>query len=101
VAAHIQQGGVTDSAFCIALGGQGAFTPPAIPLITLVGEFLTSLQITTFGDANRFSQFSARLEMGPPHAKFYFGYRENTFSITGSSNVSVGKGSFVGVAFTF
>ena len=101
LAGNIQQAGVTNSAFCIALGAQGAFTPPAMPLVTLVGEFFSSVKITTFGDSDHFSQFALRLETGPPQAKFFIGYREITFSIIGVGDVAVDKGSYIGISFKF
>jgi hypothetical protein len=101
VVGQIQQGGVTNIAECIALGGMGSFTPPAFPLVAVVGEVFNSLKITSYGDANHFSEFAVRIEMGPPHAKFYVGYRETTFSIIGTGSVTINNGSYMGIVFTF
>jgi hypothetical protein len=101
VAGQIQQGGVTNYVECIALGAQGSFTPPAFPLVALVGEVFNSVKMTSYGDTDHFSEFAVRLEMGPPHAKFYVGYRETTFYIIGTGAVTLNNGSYMGVVFTF
>jgi hypothetical protein len=96
-----QQGGQSNFVSAVALGGQVSAPLPSSTPIALVGEFFSSLRVTTYGDANHFSQFALRVEMGPPQAKLFVGYREITFSITGGGDVAVDKGSYMGVLFKF
>lgn len=101
MAGAIKQSGVSNFVSCIAIGGQATYTFPNAPAFALSGEYFTALKITSFGDADRFNQFGLRIEMGPPHAKFFLGYREITFDIIGTGEVSVDKGGYTGVMFTF
>src|SRR5487761_2291170 len=85
IAANIDQvsaaATTTYNAGGIAIGGHVSFPLPAAPSVALGAEYYTALRITTFGDADRFTQFGFRVEIGPPHAKFFVGYREVTFNI--------------------
>ena len=101
IAGQIHQTGLSDFVSCIALGGQLAYAFPAAPSFALVGDFFASLKITTYGDADRFNQFGFRLEMGPPQAKFFVGYREITFNIIGTGGVSFDRGGYTGIKFSF
>ena len=101
IAGTIKQGGSSYFVSCIAIGGQVTYTFPAAPAFALSGEYFTALKITSFGDGDRFNQFGLRIEMGPPHAKFFLGYREITFDIIGTGGVSVDKGGYTGVMFSF
>jgi hypothetical protein len=101
VGARLVQVGVVNSASCVAIGGQGTFTPKDSHSVAFVGEFLSSLKITTYGDADRFSQFAVRLEMGPPHAKIFIGYREITFSLKAAASASIDKGGYMGMLVSF
>lgn len=105
IAGKIKQVGTTTTttynAGGIAIGGQVLLPLPAAPSVALSAEYYTALRITTFGDADRFTQFGFRVEFGPPHAKFFFGYRELTFNIPNTNNVSVDKGGCTGVLLTF
>jgi hypothetical protein len=103
VAAKIKQVGTTNTynAGGIAIGGHASFPLPAAPTVALVAEYYTALRIATFGDADRFTQFGFRIEFGPPHAKFFVGYRELTFNIPNANNVSIDKGGCTGILLTF
>jgi len=96
-----RQSGAKNLAAAVALGGQVSVPLPSSTPIAFVGEFFSSLRITSYINANHFSQFALRVEMGPPQAKFFIGYREITFSITGAGDVAVDKGSYMGVMFKF
>ena len=101
VAGNVQQAGASNVVSAIALGGRVSFTPAAFSSVDFVGEFLSSLKITTFGDADRFGQFSFRLELGPPQAKIFIGYREVSFVLKGVGNVLFDHGGYTGVMFSF
>ena len=105
IAARLKQVGATSTttynAAGIAIGGQVSFPLPAAPSVALGAEYYVALRITTFGDADRFTQFGFRVEFGPPHAKFFVGYRELTFNIANTNNVSVDKGGCTGILLTF
>ncbi len=101
LASKIKQGDASYMASAVALGGQGSIPLSTTAPIALVGEFFASLKIITFGDADRFGQFALRVEMGPPQAKFFVGYREIAFNITGVGSVSLDKGGYMGVKFSF
>jgi len=101
LAGQIHQGGMSDFVACIALGGQLGYVFPAAPSFAVVSDFFASLKITSYGNADRFNQFGIRLEMGPPHAKFFVGYREITFDIIGTGAVSFDRGGYTGIMFSF
>ena len=105
IAAKIKQVGAitttTNNAAGIAIGGQVSYPLPAAPSIALGAEYYTALRITTFGDADRFTQFGFRVEIGPPHAKFFVGYRELDFEITNKGSVSIDKGGYTGILLAF
>ncbi len=105
IAAKIKKVGATTTttniAAGIAIGGQGSFPLPAAPSVALGAEYYTALRITTFGDADRFTQFGFRVEIGPPHAKFFVGYRELDFEITNTGSVSIDKGGYTGILLSF
>jgi len=101
IAGTIKQSGAGNFVSCIAIGGQVTYSFPEAPAFAVSGEYFTALKITSFGDADRFNQFGLRIEMGPPHAKFFLGYREITFDIIGAGGVSVDKGGYTGIMFSF
>ncbi len=103
MAGRLKQTGVnnTNTVAGIALGGAVTYTFPNAPSFALAGEFFTAVKITSFGDSDRYNEFGIRLEMGPPHAKFFLGYREMSFDIIGTGPVSVDKGGYTGVLLTF
>jgi hypothetical protein len=103
IAGQVKQQGVsnTNTVAGIALGGAMTYTFPAAPQFALAGEFFTAVRITSFGNSDRYNEFGIRLEMGPPHAKFFLGYREITFHIIGIGPVSVDQGGYTGVLLTF
>jgi hypothetical protein len=101
IAAKLQQGLVSYNAAGIVLGGQVMFPLPAAPSVALGAEFYSTLKITTFGDADRYTQFGFRVEIGPPNAKFFFGYRELNFHITKTADVSIDIGGYTGILISF
>ena len=101
IAGRLQQTGTNYYVSAIAIGGQVGYTFPAAPSVSLAGEYFVAMKITSFGDTDRYNQFSFRLEFGPPHAKVFVGYREITFDIIGVGNVYPDKSGYTGVMFTF
>jgi hypothetical protein len=101
IAAQTKQAGVMNTASCIAIGGQATLTPKATSSVDFVLEYFSSLKITTYGDADRYNQFALRMEVGPPHAKIFIGYREFTFDIKNVGGISVEKSSYMGLLMTF
>jgi hypothetical protein len=103
IAGQLKQAGVsnTNTVADIAIGAEVKYNFPNAPLFALAGEFYTAVKITSFGDSDHFNEFGIRLEMGPPHAKFFLGYREITFDITGTGPVSVDKGGYTGILLSF
>ena len=101
IAGKIHQAGLSSYVSCIALGGQLAYTFPAAPSLALVGDVFASFKITSYGNTDRFNQFSISLQMGPPHAKFFIGYREITFDIIGTGGVLFDQGGYTGIMFSF
>ncbi len=101
IAAKIQQANTSNNAAGIAIGGQVSFPLPAAPTVALGAEYYTALRITTFGDADRFTQFGFRVEIGPPHAKFFVGYRELNFELIKTGEFSIDKGGYTGILLSF
>jgi hypothetical protein len=92
---------VTDSGSAIAVGGEFGFAVPGAP-VALIGEFYGSPKIMTFADAERFSQFSLRLEItASPQAKIYFAYREIGFGIKQVGSIVLDSGAVVGLKASF
>lgn len=92
---------VTDSGLAIAVGGEIGFAVPEAP-VAVIGEFYGSPKIMTFADAERFSQYSLRLEItASPQAKIYFAYREIGFGIKKIGSLVLDSGAVVGLKASF
>jgi hypothetical protein len=92
---------VTDSGSAIAVGGEIGFAVPEAP-VAVIGEFYGSPKIMTFADAERFSQYSLRLEItASPQAKIYFAYREIGFGIKQVGSIVLDSGAVVGLKASF
>lgn len=91
-----------DTGSAIAVGGElGYMFPTAIP-VGIVAEYYVAPKILAFADAERFNQFTIRLELVvSPQAKAYFGYREIGFGFKTTGSGVVDSGTFVGVALSF
>lgn len=96
--AHTQ--GTNESA--VALGGMIRYSPPSLPRMGIIGQLYFSPNITTFGDARRYEDASARLEyVIIPNAAAYIGYRDISFNLNNGPNATVDQGAFVGVRMSF
>lgn len=81
--------GNTDAA-AVALGGQLHYLFPDAPRFALVGRIYFSPNITTYSDAERFTEAVARLEFEViPQAVAYLGYRRISFSLINVPSASV------------
>ncbi len=92
--------GTNESA--LALGGMVRYSPPEIHRMGIVGQVYFSPNITTFGDADHFTETGLSLEYDEiPQAAAYLGYRKIEFGFSGASNVTMDEGVFVGVRLSF
>lgn len=86
----------------LAIGGQIRFSLPANTKFGIVGQLYYSPNITTYRDADRFTETTARLEYDViPQAAAYLGYRRINFgAVSGSSSV-LDSGFHLGVRMSF
>lgn len=92
--------GTNESA--LALGGMVRYSPPEIHRMGIVGQLYWSPNITTFGDADRYTETGLSVEYDViPQAAAYLGYRNIQFGLSGTSNITVDEGVFVGVRLSF
>lgn len=93
--------GTTDTGSAIAVGGEIGFAVPEAP-VAVIGEFYGSPKIMTFADAERFSQYSLRLEVtASPQAKVYIAYREIGFGIKQHGSIVLDSGAVIGLKASF
>jgi len=86
----------------IALGAKGWYVPPEFNRLGLVGQFYFGPDVTTFGDAEKFWDFSARAEYEVlPEAAVYVGYRNVRARLKQGGNVDLDKGWHLGVRMSF
>ncbi len=98
----IHYGPFTNSMSAIAIGGEVGYTIPTAKQIAILGEYFAGPKITTFGDAERFNQFSLRLEYEViPQTKAYIGYREINFGIKAGGGAMLDSGWNAGVKVSF
>jgi hypothetical protein len=98
LAAHTM--GTNESA--LALGGMMRYSPPDAHRLGVVGLVYFSPNITTFGDADRFSETGIRVEYEViPQAAAYLGYRKIRFGLNAAPNVILDEGIHVGVRLSF
>lgn len=92
----------TDAA-ALALGAQVHYPFPEAPRFALVGRIYFSPNITTYSDAERFTEGTARLEFEVmPQAVAYLGYRRISFSLINFLNSAVlDSGLHAGVKMSF
>jgi hypothetical protein len=92
--------GANESA--LALGGMLRYSPPAVSRLGIVGSVYFSPKITTFGDADRFTETGLRLEYEViPQAAAYLGYRKIRFGLNAAPDVILDEGVHVGVRLSF
>jgi hypothetical protein len=93
--------GTNESA--LALGGMVRYSPPEVHRLGIIGTVYFSPNITTFGDADRFTETGVRVEYEiiPQAAAAYLGYRKIRFGLSGAPNVILDEGIHVGVRLSF
>lgn len=90
------------NAAALAIGGQIRFSVPANTKFGIVGQLYFSPNITTYRDADRYSETTARLEYDIiPQAAAYLGYRRISFSGTSGSSAVLDSGFHLGVRMSF
>ncbi len=99
-----------DDVGSVTLGAKGWYVPPQINRLGLVAQLYFGPDITTFGDAEKFWDFSGRAEYEVlPEAAVYVGYRNvrarlerNVPGNPGNSrDVDLDKGWHIGVRMSF
>jgi hypothetical protein len=87
----------------VTLGGLLRYVPPTLNRVGLVGQLNYGPDITTFGDAQRFWDFNARVEYEVlPAATVYLGYRNvETRLELNDLDVTLDKGAHVGLKMSF
>lgn len=92
--------GTNDSA--LALGGMMRYSPPAASRLGIIGLVYFSPKITTFGDADRYTETGVKLEFVIiPQAAVYLGYRRIQFGLKAAPDVILDDGVHVGVRISF
>jgi len=92
--------GTNESA--LALGGMVRYSPPDAHRLGIVGLVYFSPNITTFGDADRYTETGVRMEYEViPQAAAYLGYRRIQFGLNAAPNVILDEGIHVGVRLSF
>lgn len=91
------------NASAIALDLMARYSPPNVGKLGFAGEFHYAPRIITYGDANRYSQFGARVEYEiSPQMLVYVGYRKTTFGIkNGARDDVVDNGAHLGIKLGF
>lgn len=93
--------GNSDAA-ALAIGGQVRFSVPANAKLGIVGQLYYSPNITTYRDADRYTETTARLEYDIiPQAAAYLGYRRTTFGTISRSDAVLDSGFHIGVRMSF
>lgn len=87
----------------LAIGGKVWYVPPSMSRLGFVAQLNYAPNVTTFGDASRFSDFSTRVEYEVfPDAAVYVGYRKVTARIENTTiNVNLDKGWHGGIRISF
>jgi hypothetical protein len=68
----------------------------------MIGSVYFSPNITTFGDADRFTETGVRVEYEIiPQAAAYLGYRKIRFGLSSAPDVILDEGIHVGVRLSF
>jgi len=93
----------TENVSAIVIGGELAYTFPAVKQLDAALTYFAGPKITSFGDADRANQWGLRLdyEVGTG-TKVYVEYREVNFGITSTGQTAtLDSGTYVGVKLTF
>lgn len=91
-----------DDVGSITLGAKAWYVPPQLNRLGLVTQLYFGPDVTTFGDADRFYDFSARAEYEVlPAAAVYVGYRNVRARLENNVDVDLDKGWHLGVRMSF
>lgn len=86
----------------ITLGAKGWYVPPQFNRMGLVAQLYFGPDVTTFGDAERFWDFSSRAEYEVlPEAAVYVGYRKVRTRLENNVDVDLDKGWHIGLRMSF
>ncbi len=93
---------IRSNASAVALDVLVRYSPPATNQLAFAGEMHYAPRIITFGDADRYSQFGARVEYElSTQTLVYVGYRRITFGIKNRSDAIMDNGVHLGIKFGF
>lgn len=95
--------GTTQNVGAIAIGGELGFVAPAAKQLSVGLYYFGGPKITTFGDANRASQWGLHGDYEvSPGTKVYIEYRETDFGISATGQTAtVDSGTYLGVKLAF
>jgi hypothetical protein len=91
-----------DNVGSITLGVKGWYIPPEMSRMGVVAKFNFGPNVTTFGDAEKFWDFSTHVEYEVlPEAAVYVGYRNVRARLTKGRNAYLDKGWHLGLRMSF
>jgi len=91
-----------DDVSSVTIGASAKFVPPSEKRLAIVAEFFYGPDVTTSGDADRFSDFAARAEYEiMPEASIYLGYRNIQAELVNNVDAVLDKGGHVGLRMSF
>jgi predicted porin len=95
--------GTTQNVGAIAIGGEFGFVAPAAKQLSAGIYYFGGPKITTFGDANRASQWGLHADYEvAPGTKVYIEYRQTDFGITATGQTAtVDSGTYLGMKLAF
>lgn len=86
----------------LALGGRLSYAIPANKNISIGGEAFYAPSITSFGDADKFYEFSAKIEMQVlSTASIYLGYRSIEADLDSNIDIEFDEGAHIGGTLQF
>lgn len=102
VAIQLEQLPEEDQMAAIAVGAQVRYViPSSAPLAFLVEGYIAP-SITSFNDAERYSEFRAAVELEvTPSARAYIGYRNIEVDLDGIRDIEIDDSVHIGVRLTF
>ncbi len=91
-----------DDVGSVALGVKGWFVPPKVNRMGVVAQFYFGPDVTTFGDAEKFWDFTGHVEYEVlPEAAVFAGYRNVRANLSQNRDVDLDKGWHIGLRMTF
>lgn len=93
----------TQNVGAVVIGGELGYIFPAAKQLSAGFYYFAGPKITTFGDANRASQWGLHLDYEvSPGTKAYVEYRETNFGITATGHTAtLDSGTYLGVKLSF